>query len=133
MAGRYEKCLECNAKAIGPKRSLIDLILMFPRRWLSRRVAANVAPSCHMKIRAALPRTHVIYHGVAPANRSVVVQNPDSKQTSVFAFVGRLVKEKGGSVLLRAAQRLAQTGVEFRLRIIGDGPERPELEDLATK
>jgi glycosyltransferase involved in cell wall biosynthesis len=133
MAGRYEKCLKCNARAIGPIRSFVNLMMMFPRRWLARRVAANVAPSSHMKIRAALPRTRVIYHGVARASRSAVVRNPDSKQIPVFAFVGRLVKEKGGSVLLRAAQRLSQNGLEFRLRILGDGPARPELEALASQ
>jgi glycosyltransferase involved in cell wall biosynthesis len=133
MAGRYGKCLDCNADRVGPMKSFVDLILMFPRRWLSRRVAANVAPSRHMRVRAALPRTQVIYHGVARAGRPRAVPIVDPKQPPVFAFVGRLVREKGGSVLLRAAQRLLQKGFDFRIRIIGDGPEKPELEKLATE
>jgi glycosyltransferase involved in cell wall biosynthesis len=44
--------------------------------------------------------------------------------------VARLVPEKGLAVLLQAAARL---GGEWRLRIIGGGPLRPELERLAAE
>jgi len=43
---------------------------------------------------------------------------------------GRLHPQKGFDTLLRALERLIGRGVEARLRIIGDGPERGALEDL---
>jgi glycosyltransferase involved in cell wall biosynthesis len=49
----------------------------------------------------------------------------------VFAFVGRLVREKGVDVLLRAAAELRDEDCATMIRIIGDGPERNRLESLA--
>lgn len=42
--------------------------------------------------------------------------------------VGRLVPKKGHPLQITACQLLAGRGVAFRLRIIGGGPLRPELE-----
>ena len=47
-----------------------------------------------------------------------------------FGYVGRLVAAKGVDLLLRAASEL---GGEWRLRIVGGGPERVELIALAAK
>jgi len=47
--------------------------------------------------------------------------------------VGRLVTEKGLPVLLRACRELADRGYDFRLKIVGDGPERPHLRVLARE
>jgi glycosyltransferase involved in cell wall biosynthesis len=41
------------------------------------------------------------------------------------------VKEKGVSLLLQSAHELAAEGFDFRLKIVGDGPERAALEVLA--
>lgn len=49
---------------------------------------------------------------------------------SYALFVGRLAPEKGGALLMEAWRRLK---VQVPLRIIGDGPERPRLEALASK
>lgn len=50
-----------------------------------------------------------------------------------IVFVGRLVEKKGVAVLLEACARLRATHPEFRLRIVGDGPERPSLEREASR
>lgn len=42
--------------------------------------------------------------------------------------VGRLVPKKGHVFQIAACRELARRGVAFRLRIIGEGPLRPELE-----
>jgi glycosyltransferase involved in cell wall biosynthesis len=44
--------------------------------------------------------------------------------------VARLSPEKGLGVLLRAAALLAAEGLDFRLSLVGDGPERGPLEAL---
>jgi glycosyltransferase involved in cell wall biosynthesis len=43
-------------------------------------------------------------------------------------YVGRLVKQKGVALLIRA---VAQLDFPFTLNVVGDGPERAELERLA--
>jgi glycosyltransferase involved in cell wall biosynthesis len=50
-----------------------------------------------------------------------------------IGYVGRLVQEKGLPVLLKAAKQLDNTGVNFRLTFIGDGPQRAELKALSDK
>lgn len=133
LAGRYEECFRCNAKTLGRTNSLRNLFLAFPRRWLAKKAAANVAPSHHMKTRAALPRTQVIYHGVAHANAAIESLCKRTVRPVCFAFVGRLVNEKGVSLLLHCAHQLAAEGYDFRIKIVGDGPDRALLEDLAEE
>jgi glycosyltransferase involved in cell wall biosynthesis len=43
-----------------------------------------------------------------------------------------MVEKKGFPILMRAAAMLAAEGIEFELAIIGDGPQRDELERLAN-
>jgi len=47
------------------------------------------------------------------------------------AFVGRLVSDKGAALLLQAIGHLHRDGLKIPLSIVGDGPERARLEDLA--
>ena len=50
-----------------------------------------------------------------------------------FAYVGRLVSLKGLPLILEAAKKLKIEGYNFRVKFVGDGPERRELESLAEK
>lgn len=47
--------------------------------------------------------------------------------------VGRLVPVKGQTLLIRSVAELARRGVDARLTIVGEGPQRDELEELATR
>lgn len=47
--------------------------------------------------------------------------------------VGRLSYEKGNDRLLEACKRLKEEGYSFRLWIVGEGPERIRLTDMATE
>ena len=49
-----------------------------------------------------------------------------------FVFVGRLDKDKGVDVLLKAAQILKNENRNFQISIIGDGPKASELKQLAS-
>ena len=51
----------------------------------------------------------------------------------VIAAVGRLSHEKGVDRLLEACARLKAGGTAFHLRIVGDGPERQKLEQMACR
>lgn len=48
----------------------------------------------------------------------------------VFAAVGRLTLQKGNDRLLEACQRLKTEGYQFALWLIGEGPERQNLEEM---
>jgi glycosyltransferase involved in cell wall biosynthesis len=134
MARRYGKCLRCNSASLGWAKSLHVLFFTFPRRWLARRMTCNVAPSDHIGRRVALPRTQTIYHGV-PRTPALPAEHSDggSGPTTRFAYVGRLVLEKGVPILLRASSKLSQEGFSFLLRIIGDGSERSNLEKMTDE
>jgi glycosyltransferase involved in cell wall biosynthesis len=49
----------------------------------------------------------------------------------LFVCSGRLSREKGVTTLVSALARVRSAGTPARLRLVGDGPERPALERLA--
>src|SRR5579862_4273427 len=131
MAGRYGECVRCNSVTLGLFKSLRALLLTFPRRWLARRVSRNLAPTSHVGQRVALPRTQILYHGVPDCAVSNFPANAGrGERLPCFAFVGRLVMEKGVPVLLLASKKLKQSGHSFLVRIVGDGSDRARLEKM---
>jgi glycosyltransferase involved in cell wall biosynthesis len=130
MAGRYGKCIACNSGAIGWLKSLRLLLMTFPRRWLCQRISSNVTITTHVATRLDLPRARTIYYGIETLESRLLETPRDPSQTLRLAYLGRLVPEKGVPILLQAAQRLQQAGCKFQLTLIGDGPERSNLESL---
>jgi glycogen(starch) synthase len=132
MAGQYNKCLRCNREFLSWRKSLTMLLLTFLRRWLCQQVAVNVAVTAHVQRRIDLPRSQFIYHGVpdplssqSAPGQIAVRQCPEPL---CFAYVGRLVSEKGLPLLVEAVGRLREQGYKFHLKFVGDGPERHRLE-----
>lgn len=58
--------------------------------------------------------------------------DPSIECDADFVFLGRLVSDKGASQAIEAIYRLRRYGHYPRLTIIGDGPEKPALEQLVT-
>lgn len=125
VARRHGECWKCNAAA-GYWRSLKLWALTFLRRWCCGFAAANIAPTSWLARLLQLPRTSIISHGVKVRPYSPF----PSGKSPTFAFVGRLVSTKGVELLLYAFRELSNKGLESRLVIIGDGPERKTLERL---
>jgi glycosyltransferase involved in cell wall biosynthesis len=132
QAGRYGKCIRCQNCQNSVFRSIVTLLLMIPRFWLSRNAAMNIAVSRRALERCALPRSSVVYHGIEDplGNDRVPLSTWNASGKTCFAYVGRFVPEKGIPTLLRAAQLLKKEGHQFEIRLIGDGPERPKLEAI---
>ena len=132
---RYRECLRCNSGTAGWLRSLQMLLLRFPRRWLCQHVAVNAPISEHVRKRLELPRSQVIYYGipVTPSDEETRFINPSNGRPLCFAYVGRLVSLKGLPLILEAAKTLQRTGYSFRLRFVGDGPEKAELRRLTEE
>ncbi len=129
LAGNYRDCLKCNAKTEGPLKSFWLLLSAFLRNAMSHRAAANIAPSSHVASRQALPRTTTIVHGIEdPYAGKNPLQAAQPVNRENFAYLGRLVLEKGLSVLLEATRLLRAEGRDVDVVLIGDGPDRPRLE-----
>jgi glycosyltransferase involved in cell wall biosynthesis len=58
---------------------------------------------------------------------------PEVPRTGTLSFLGRLVTDKGCDLLLDALARLAPQGITPPLTVIGDGPERANLEAQAGR
>jgi glycosyltransferase involved in cell wall biosynthesis len=96
---------------------------------LCQHAAANITPTRWLGGLLQLPRGAAIPHGlndVAPLSRVEILSG-----APVIAFVGRLVTTKGVRILFEAAGILGQKHRPFDMLIIGDGPERQSLEELA--
>lgn len=87
----------------------------FGRRLLEERLEPPLAG-----------RVHVIRLGVDPSFAASPRSDPPTEPR--FVSIGRLAREKGHDVLLRAVARLHERGRRIELDLIGDGPLRSELE-----
>jgi glycosyltransferase involved in cell wall biosynthesis len=124
MAERYDKCIECNREKVGPIKSALMLLLTPLRRWLSNRALANIMPTDWLATILKLQRMKTIYHGI---QRQPVTPTARSAAPT-FAFQGRLVSTKGAKLLLQAAENILKANQEFQIVIVGDGPERENLQ-----
>jgi len=131
-AGRYLECVKCNAPQDKLTGSARLLCLTFVRWALSRFANSNVAVSQHVSSRTALPHTLVIRNGVPASPSAGATVHTGRDGPFRFAYVGRLVTEKGVNVLIEAARILRDRGCQFEVLIIGDGPERQALEAQAS-
>jgi glycosyltransferase involved in cell wall biosynthesis len=94
-------------------RKVFDLIVANSEAVKVRLIAEGIAP------------VEVVHHSVAtrPAR-------PPLAPPPTVGFAGRLIREKGVDVLLRAFATVAARIPEARLLIAGAGPERERLEGL---
>ncbi len=76
-------------------------------------------------------KLHLIYDGLDVA-RYVPGPSPPSSPVPLLLSVGQLVERKGYPFLLRAASLLRSREAQFRLVIVGDGPQRRDLLRLAA-
>jgi glycosyltransferase involved in cell wall biosynthesis len=74
------------------------------------------------------PRALVIGN---PYNSSIFRALPDSPRRRAIVFLGRFVSDKGVDMLLQAFASLHP--LEWRLSLIGDGPERSALQRLSVE
>jgi glycogen synthase len=129
MAGRYGYCLGCRPNS-NWRSSWKLWLLTFVRRFLCRRVSVNIVPTQWLGGLLQLPNTQPIPHGIE-INSAGSAFSPS--QPFRIIFQGRLVSTKGVSVLLEAAAILQTANRSFEILVVGDGPERETLQNLAQK
>ncbi|ELR97379.1 glycosyltransferase [Gloeocapsa sp. PCC 73106] len=97
-------------------RQAFDLVVALSYRMKAKLEAEGIKP------------VKVVYNGV-PERPS----RPDLSDPPTVAYAGRLVKEKGIDVLLKAFAQIQNTIPQIRLLIAGQGPEHNNLRSLASK
>jgi glycosyltransferase involved in cell wall biosynthesis len=127
------------ALAVSEQTSLVGLTK-------SRRIAIRFAYPLAREVVAvsSAMADELVSHGVPP-DRIRVIPNPTSQQAlssgtspllngsggPIVVGVGRLVEQKDFATLIRAFE-IVQRDQDVRLLILGEGPERQRLEDLAA-
>ena len=111
-------------------------------RALSKKIDAWVAASQFNAWQIHARYKHwpqVIYNGVETEKFAPGVRNASLRtrlgiapDTTLFAFAGRLVGWKGMAVTLKALAEPALRDTNAKLLIIGDGPQKPELQQLTS-
>ena len=77
------------------------------------------------------PKLHVIHCGVVPALYANIGAPPPGRLR--ILCVGRLVSQKGQSLLITALSHLIKRGVEAEVELVGEGPNREQLERLVAE
>ncbi|MCP5074593.1 MAG: glycosyltransferase family 4 protein [Rhodobacteraceae bacterium] len=72
------------------------------------------------------PKLHIVHCGVDPGRYSANASN--ATHNHQITFVGRLAEVKGLPVLFEAVQTVLPVFPSLRVTLIGDGPERSQLE-----
>ena len=72
-----------------------------------------------------------VQHGLELAEYSPVSARPNGRP--VILSVGQLKERKGLAELIEACRVLRDRGYRFRCRIVGEGPQRPQLEQLIRR
>jgi glycosyltransferase involved in cell wall biosynthesis len=131
---KFRECVRCGRVELSPLKTILRLLLTFPRNFLTRFAFRNVCVSEHLNHKLQLRNSVVIRNAIS----EISVAPPDTAfprfSTIVpFVYIGRLVVEKGVAILVQASSLLKKRSRSFQVRIIGDGPERAALEALAKR
>jgi colanic acid/amylovoran biosynthesis glycosyltransferase len=90
--------------------------------WPDHRDEPEPAEEIAAKIR-------VIHCGIA-ADAFVPADPRPGNEVPILLFVAQLRERKGAPVLVEACRILAERGLRFRCVIVGDGPQKPLIEQL---
>lgn len=117
------RCGSRDPGSISRRFEVTRRVVEFPGTW--------IAPSTYSRTRllerGLRPQTIRLVPNPGPAPLETDAEGSASDEE--FLFVGRLVPNKGCDVAIRAVAR----SPGLRLRILGDGPSRSELESLARR
>jgi len=87
--------------------------------------------ACRFARKLGAGKTEVVYNGINVKFWQAAQRTRPTKKNAInFTFVGRLIAEKGVQDLITA---LKENPHNWRLRVVGDGPHRKNLENLVGK
>jgi glycosyltransferase involved in cell wall biosynthesis len=115
----------------GLRRAMRSLISRWAKHWFSYGIS-----STEYLVSIGIPRDRIvqIQNSVDETQYTAKVSPRfDIQPRPLILHVGQYVQLKGIDLLLRAAATLQQEGQQFSLLLIGSGPDREKLEDLAKE
>jgi glycosyltransferase involved in cell wall biosynthesis len=115
-------------------RSRSGRLFLSRRQQLWQRASHFVCVSKAIReiaLRAGYPEQKLIVRYIGIDCDKFAAAPAADREENLILFVARLVEKKGCEYLIRAAAQLRARHHEVRLVIIGDGPLRSELEQLA--
>jgi glycosyltransferase involved in cell wall biosynthesis len=124
------ECLRCQMAEMTLWKSIIHMVLMVPRYFLAQSASENISITSHVLRRQGLRKSKTIYYGIEERLSFEPRAPLDHSGEICFAFVGRFVAEKGIPVFLESVSLLKKAGLDFRVKLVGDGPQRAEIEKI---
>lgn len=117
------------------RESLSTQVYLRRREILKREAKLFIAVSDFIKeklLEQGFPHDKVVshYYGV---DTELFQPNQTVPRSQCVLFVGRLAEKKGCQYLIQAMAEVQTQMPEAKLIIIGDGPLKPELENLAAR
>lgn len=116
-------------------RSLSHRTYLQQKSRLQSKAAGFIAISKFLQdrlLRQGFPEDKVQLHYIG-IDTDQFCPDPTVTRRPIVLFTGRLVEKKGGEYLIRAMSQVQQGHPEAELVVIGDGPQRPELEQMAQR
>ncbi len=101
---------------------------LFSRTTLFLSASTELA---ELLVEAGCPEDKIRIHRLGIDLDAFAFREREPEGVPQVLMVGRLVPKKGFHFGLRAFARTVQAGIDARLRIVGNGPQRTELERLA--
>ena len=113
------------------RKSRLGRTLLFSSQLLTRRIATNSRFTASLLPSYFQRKIALLYPSIDPGlQRSAGTET--SPESGRILFVGRLVRRKGADDLINAFKLLSEDLPMARLEIVGDGPEKINLERLVT-
>lgn len=124
--GTYDPRLTWFYKKVTPTAySHADLVVALSPHMKEIAIQGGADPAC----------VKLIPNGIDPdeiglENNNLTPRNLDYGKRMELLYVGRLAVEKGVKDLIEACGLLKKDNIDFRLQIVGSGPEKETLENL---
>lgn len=117
------------------RNSISTRIYLQRREALKRETRLFITVSEFIKaklVEQGFPSDKIVVHYIG-VDTDIFQPDPAVPREQVVLFVGRLTEKKGCEYLIRAMIQVQTEVPDAQLVIIGDGPLRSELQELATK
>lgn len=101
--------------------------------WRAQRRNFAAVVACSNAVRTYLERDDIAVRDVIWPGTPETAQRPALQGAPVVTFTGRLVREKGADILIRAFQQVQSRLPDAQLHIAGAGPEHAALSALVTE
>jgi glycosyltransferase involved in cell wall biosynthesis len=108
-----------------------------PQKVRAASFVACISDFCRSQLMGLVPsehweKLHVVHCGVDPGQFTPNSSQPAGDGALRVLNVARLTERKGHAVLLDAVATLRRDGLDVRVSIVGDGPERERLGQRAA-